>query len=62
MKIKGKIIKRVNNLQIRYSDLYQYTVWTPDGKICLKDRFQQLEEAVQYCKETKDFLTKRSQK
>lgn len=58
MKIKGRILKQVNNLQIRYSDLYKYTVWTPDGKICLEDRFDSIDEAIEYCKETKDFLAK----
>lgn len=58
MKIKGKVVKQVNNLQIRYSDLYKYAVWTPDGKTCLEDRFDSIDKAVEYCKNTKDFVTK----
>lgn len=55
MKIKGYIVKRRNNLQIRYSDLYQYSVWTPNGKMCLEDRFPTLERAEEFCAETTDF-------
>lgn len=58
MKIKGNIVKQVNRLQIRHSDLYQYSIWTPDGKNCIDDRFPTLESAVIYCKMTKDFLAK----
>ena len=52
-----KRIQQINNLTIRYSDVYQYSVWTPD-KRCLEDRLT-LEQAEEYCTDTKDFLRKR---
>lgn len=39
------------------SDVYQYSVWTPD-KRCLEDRLT-LEQAEEYCMDTKDFLRKK---
>ena len=53
--MRGKKIKQINNLQIRYAEAYQYAVWSPDGR-CLEDRLT-LEEAEEYCKETKDFIS-----
>ena len=52
--MKGKKIKQINNLIIRYTEIYQYAVWTNDGR-CLDDRLT-LEQAEQYCRETKDFI------
>lgn len=49
----GKRIKQINNLIIRYTEHYQYAVWSPDGR-CLDDRMT-LEEAEEYCRNTKDF-------
>lgn len=54
MRLKGKVLKQVNNLKIRRSDVYQYSVWAPDGK-CLEDRFPTLSAAEAYCRETKDY-------
>lgn len=51
----GKRIKQVNNLIICFTAIHQYAVWTPDGRICLDDRMT-LEQAEEYCKNTKDFL------
>lgn len=54
MKEKKKI-KQINNLSIYYSYLYsRYQVWTPDGR-CWEE-FDELEEAENYCRETKDFI------
>ena len=54
--MKGKKIKQINNLEIRYTELYNYSVWTMGkyGK-CLEDRMT-LEQAEEFCKNTKDFL------
>lgn len=52
-----KRIRQINNLTIRYSDVYQYSVWTPN-KRCLEDRLT-LEQAEEYCTDTKDFLKKK---
>lgn len=52
-----KRIRQINNLTIRYSDVYRYSVWTPD-KRCLEDRLT-LEQAEEYCTDTKDFLRKK---
>ena len=52
--MKGKKIKQINNLIIRYTEIYQYAVWTKDGR-CLDDRLT-FEQAEQYCRETKDFI------
>lgn len=53
-KITSKKIKQINNLVIRYSEMYGYSVYTPDGR-CWEDNLT-LEQAEQYCKDTKDFL------
>lgn len=50
----GKRIKQINNLTIRYTDMYHYAVWTPDKK-CLDDRMT-LSQAETFCKNTTDFL------
>lgn len=52
-----KRIRQINNLTIRYSDVYRYSVWTPD-KRCLEGRLT-LEQAEEYCTDTKDFLRKK---
>lgn len=54
--MKGRKIKQINNLSIRYTKFYQCAVWTPDGR-CLEDRMT-LEQAEEFCKNTKDFLKK----
>ena len=55
-KMKGKKIKQINNLEIRYTELYQHAVWVM-GKYgaCLEDRMT-LEQAEEFCRNTKDFL------
>ena len=58
--MKGQHIKQINNLTIRYTELYQYAVWTPDGR-CLDDRMT-LEQAEDFCKNTKDFLKVNNEK
>lgn len=52
----GKRIRQINNLVIRYTDMYQYAVWSPYG-VCLEDRLT-LDEAVEYCQNTKDFCNR----
>ena len=54
--MKGKRIKQINNLVIRYTELYQYAVWVMGkyGK-CLEDRMT-LKQAEEFCRSTKDFL------
>jgi len=52
--MKGKRIKQINNLIIRYTELYQYAVWTQDGR-CLEDRMI-LGQAEEFCKNTTDFI------
>lgn len=54
--MKGKKIKQINNLTIRYTEAYQYSVWTPDG-VCWEDKLT-LQQAEEYCRETKDFVKK----
>ena len=54
--MKGKKIKQINNLTIRYTEEYQYSVWTPDGR-CWEDRMT-LEQAEEFCRNTKDFVNK----
>lgn len=54
--MKGKKIRQINNLIIYYTDFYQYAVWTKDG-ICLEDRLS-LEQAIDFCKNTKDFISR----
>lgn len=49
----GKKVKQINNLIIRYSEMYQYSVWTPTG-ICWEDRMT-LEQAETFARQTKDF-------
>ena len=29
--MKGKKIKQINNLSIHYTEMYQYSVWSPYG-------------------------------
>lgn len=55
--MQGKRIKQINNLVIRYTEAYQYAVWTPDGR-CWEDRMT-LEQAEEFCRKTKDFLAKK---
>lgn len=49
-----KPVVTINNLQIRYHEIYKYTVWTPDGR-CLEDRMTR-EQAEKFCIETEDFV------
>ena len=55
--MKGKKIKQINNWIIRYAELYQYSVWSPDGK-CMEDRLT-LEQAEEFCRENKDFVRRK---
>lgn len=55
--MRGKKIKQINNLIIRYTDEFQYSVWTPFGQ-CWEDRMT-LEQAEEFCRNTKDFTHKR---
>lgn len=57
--MKGKRIKQINNWIIRFTEAYQYAVWTPDGK-CMEDRLT-LEQAEEFCRENTDFV-RRSEK
>ena len=52
--MKGKRIKQINNLTIRYTEAYQYAAWTPDGR-CLEDRMT-LGQPEEFCRQTKDFI------
>ncbi len=52
--MKGRKIKQINNLIIRYTEMYQYAVWTIDGK-CLEDRLT-FEQAIEFCKDNKDYV------
>lgn len=52
--MRGKKIKQINNLLIYYTEIYQYAVWTFDGK-CLEDRLT-LRQAEEFCKENKDYV------
>lgn len=52
----GKKIKQINNLIITYYRPHDYMVCTFDGRI-LEDRMS-LEEAEDFCRRTKDFLSK----
>lgn len=54
--MRGKRIKQINNLIIRYTELYQYAVWTLNG-INLEDRLT-LGQAEEFCRNTKDFTTR----
>ncbi len=48
---------QVNNIKIQYSRIYdKWACWS--GKRCLEE-FSTLQEAKDWCKETKDFLTKK---
>ena len=52
----GKRIKQINNLVIRYTEIYQYAVWSPYG-VCLEDRLT-LKQAEEFCRVTKDYLNR----
>lgn len=52
--MRGRRIKQINNWIIRYTEIYQYSVWSPDGR-CYEDRLT-LEQAENYCKENTDFV------
>lgn len=52
--MKGKRIKQINNLVIRYTEDFQYSVWTLDGR-CWEDR-STLDQAEKFCRDTKDFV------
>lgn len=49
-----KYIRQINNLRIYYSELYQYSVWTPDNR-CIEDRLDE-SQAIIFCILTKDFV------
>ena len=50
-------MKQVNNLKIKYSELYKkYQVITPDKRVL--EEFQEEEDAIEWAKETKDFIKK----
>ena len=55
--LKGTFVgtKWNNNLCV-YTEEYQYSVWTPDGR-CWEDRMT-LEQAEEFCRNTKDFVSK----
>ena len=68
----GKRIKQINNLVITRDEVAiidyfgkavinpnygKYSVWTPDGR-CWEDGLS-LEQAEDFCKNTKDFLTRK---
>lgn len=55
--MKGKKIKQINNLTIRYIDEFKYSVWTPDGR-CWEDRMT-LVQAEEFCRRTTDFIVKK---
>lgn len=52
--MRGKRIKQINNWIIRYTEIYQYAVWSPDGR-CYEDRLT-LEQAEEFCSENKDYV------
>ena len=52
--MKGKYIKQINNLKIKYLPGCEYFAVAPNGK-CLKDGMT-LEEAELYCARCKDYL------
>lgn len=52
--MNGKRIKQINNWIIRYTEIYQYSVWGPDGR-CYEDRLT-FEQAEEFCKENTDFI------
>lgn len=54
MKIKGKHIKQINNLEIKYLEELGYFIITPNRER-LKDGMT-LEEAELYCARCKDYL------
>lgn len=53
--MKGKRVKQINLLTIRYTDAHGYAVWTPDRR-CWEDRLS-LEQAEDLCRSTTDFVT-----
>lgn len=53
-RVRGKHIKQINNLEIRYLPELEYFALSPNGK-CLKDGMS-LEEAELYCARNKDYL------
>ena len=57
--MRGKKIKQINNLSIHYTEMYQYSVWSPYG-VCLEDRLT-LTQAEEFCREAKDFIYKRGE-
>lgn len=52
-----KYIKQINNLKIYFTPWFKYCVITPD-KIVLEDRMT-LEQAEEFCRNTKDFIIKK---
>ena len=56
-KTRGRHIKQINYISIRYLPELEYFAISPDGK-CLKDNMT-LEEAELYCARNKDYIIKR---
>jgi hypothetical protein len=56
LSMRGKRIRQINNLTITYTDVYGYAVWA-SRTLCLEDRLT-LDEAVEFCKETTDYINK----
>lgn len=52
--MRGKRIKQINNWIIRYTEIHQYSVWSPDGR-CYEDRLT-LEQAEEFCRDNKDYV------
>ena len=52
--MKGKKIRQINNFIIRYTELHQYSVWTPNDK-CWKANLT-LEQAIELCENNKQLL------
>lgn len=52
--MRGKYIKQINNLKIKYLSGHEYFAVAPNGT-CLKDNMT-LEEAELYCARCKDYL------
>jgi hypothetical protein len=49
--------RQINNLTIRHKDLFaKYEVLSPDKRIL--EEFLRWEDAVKFCKNTKDFIIK----
>lgn len=57
--MKGKKIKQINNLEIRYTEFYKHAVWTKGNEAkCLEHGLWTLKQAEEFCKNNKDFLNR----